>query len=93
VLLSEAERADAVGLNRGLRELQSLFETGERSGSTLRSGLHRTVASFPLLRLQYGEIVHPETLDPQSEVTPGSVAVVAAHCGPTRLIDNHILTA
>jgi pantoate--beta-alanine ligase len=93
VLLSAEERADAVGLSRGLREVQRLYLEGERSGAVLRSALHEVVSGFSLLHLQYGEIIHPETLDPVPEADPGAVAVLAAHCGQTRLIDNHILAA
>ena len=92
VLLSEGERVEAAGLNRGLLEVQRLYEAGERSGERLRAALHEVVAGFPLLRLQYGEIVDPDTLDPVAEISNGAVAVLAAHCGETRLIDNHLLT-
>jgi pantoate--beta-alanine ligase len=91
VFLTEEERADAVGLRRGLLAVQDAFGEGLRSGAGLEAVLAQEVGEHPLLRLQYGEVVHPETLDPLEEVVPGAVAVVAAHCGETRLIDNHIL--
>ncbi len=92
-LLSNAERSDAVGLSRALEEVQRSFQGGVTSGSELRAVLHRAVSAFSLLRLQYGEIVDPEGLDPVADASPGAVAVLAAYCGRTRLIDNHVLTS
>jgi pantoate--beta-alanine ligase len=46
------------------------------------------------LRLEYFEIVHPDTLQPlQEEWVEGAVACIAAYCGEVRLIDNMILKA
>ena len=91
VFLSEDQRADAIGLRRGLQAVQRAFEKGNRSGTELRGVLFREVAKHPLVQLQYGEIVHPESLEPTEAVMPGAVGAVAAQCGRTRLIDNHIL--
>lgn len=91
VFLSPAERADAAGIHRSILRVQDAFEAGERSGGVLRERLVRELRAYPLLSLQYGEIVHPETLDPVDPVAPGGVVAVAAHCGETRLIDNVIL--
>jgi pantoate--beta-alanine ligase len=91
VFLSRDERADAAGLNRGLQEVQRAFDEGNRSGQKLRRVLVRELGRHPLLQLQYGEIVHPDSLEPLETVVPGAVVMVAVHCGRTRLIDNHIL--
>jgi pantothenate synthetase len=39
----------------------------------------------------YVVIVDPDTLKPVSTVQQGHVALIAAFCGKTRLIDNRIL--
>ena len=91
VFLSEEERADALGLRQSLAAVQRAFQMGNRSGTELRRVLVAEFADHPNLHLQYGEIVHPESLEPLEAVGPGAVVAVAAHCGPTRLIDNHIL--
>jgi len=88
VRLSDAERVDAVGLRKGLLAVQLEFQEGTRSGGTLKATLAREAGKYPLLKLQYGEIVNPETLDAVEDVVPGAVVAVAAHCGDTRLIDN-----
>ncbi|MFC1660595.1 pantoate--beta-alanine ligase [Gemmatimonadota bacterium] len=91
VFLSPEERRDAPGLVRALALVQEAFSRGERSGAALRHILEQEAGSYPRLRMQYGEVVHPETLEPVDPVFSGSVVAVAGFCGATRLIDNRIL--
>jgi pantoate--beta-alanine ligase len=91
VFLSPQERAEAVGLYGALLAVQEGFAGGERSAAALRRLLARELERYPLLKLQYGEIVDPDGLGAVTQAVPGSVVAVAAHCGSTRLIDNHIL--
>ena len=91
VYLSPEERADAVGLSRALRAVQKAFDGGVRSGPDLEETLREELNRYPLLDLQYGEVVDPDTLERQLEAKPGSTAVLAAYCGTTRLIDNAVL--
>lgn len=93
VFLSPEERADAIGLRRGLLEVQNAFRGGSRDREALRGVLEREVSRYPLLRLQYAEIVDPENLEAVGQVAPGAVVALAAFCGETRLIDNLILTS
>jgi pantoate--beta-alanine ligase len=91
VFLSPEERRQAVGLYRSLLRVQSSFRAGERSLLRLQELLAGELEEYPLLELQYGEIVDPENLEPVDPVGPGAVVAVAAHCGETRLIDNLVL--
>jgi pantoate--beta-alanine ligase len=91
VFLSGALRSDALGLYQGLLAVQEAFSGGQRSHAALQTRLRATVSRRPGLQLQYGEVVDPVTLRPADPVPAGSVVAVAALCGPTRLIDNHIL--
>jgi len=91
VFLDAEERQDALGLRRALLAVQEAFSAGERSGEALRALLEGTLSRRPGVRMQYGEIVDPESLDPLDPVPTGAVAAVAAFCGNTRLIDNHTL--
>ncbi|MFH1766393.1 MAG: pantoate--beta-alanine ligase [Gemmatimonadota bacterium] len=91
VFLSEEQWADALGLRQSLTAVQKAFQMGIRSGKELRRVLVGELADHPNLHLQYGEIVHPESLESLEAVGPGAVVAVAALCGRTRLIDNHIL--
>lgn len=91
VFLSPEERIHALGIHRSLLHVQDAFQAGERSTGALRDLLVREVEAYNLLELQYGEIVHPESLESLDAVLPGAVVAVAAHCGATRLIDNLVL--
>ncbi len=91
VYLSPDQRAQARGLYAALIRVQEAFDGGERSNSVLRRILAGAIQDYPLLELQYGEIVTPDTLEPAEPVEAGSVVALAAYCGPTRLIDNHVL--
>jgi pantoate--beta-alanine ligase len=90
--LSSRERRDAVGLRRALDAAQEAFQGGERSPAALEELLAGEIQAFGGLALQYGRVVHPDTLEQPEEAAEGTVIAVAAHCGVTRLIDNHILT-
>ena len=51
------------------------------------------LAQEPEVRLDYFEIVDPETLDPLDAASGKSLVAVAAYVGSTRLIDNVVLGA
>ncbi len=91
VLLSSNQREDALALFNGLSSVQEAFSGGERSHAALQARVRSIVSRRPGIQLQYCEIVDPDTLQPVDPVPPGAVVAVAAMCGTTRLIDNHIL--
>ena len=53
----------------------------------------QAIAEEPALRLDYFEIINPDTLDPVADVSQGALVAVAAYVGTTRLIDNLLLSA
>lgn len=89
--LDPEHRKQALALYRSLMEIKRLIDAGERDTAKLvavgRSGL----ASEAKVRLDYFEIVDPESLDPISDISRGALIAVAAFVGPTRLIDNLLL--
>lgn len=86
--LSAEDRKDALALSRGLLGAKALFEAGERRADALRAAIRAALAQAPGVRVDYAEIVGPETLDPVATVADGDAAVIAAYVGSTRLIDN-----
>lgn len=86
--LNAVEREQAAVLQRGLQEARRLAVEGESSAETISRAAQKIIASAPLARLDYLEIVDAETLEPMVEVGPNSLIVVAAFFGQTRLIDN-----
>lgn len=88
--LAPDERKQAVCLCEALKLCLKLFAAGERSAEKLKAMMRRRIDKEPSVRLDYLEIVKPETLERVGTVEPGDVALVAAFVGETRLIDNAI---
>ena len=91
--LDAAQRRSALALYRSLTQAQSMFKEGERDPAKLIHAGKETVAEDPGVRLDYFEIVDPETLDSLREMSKPALVAVAAFVGTTRLIDNLILAA
>jgi pantoate--beta-alanine ligase len=90
-LLSTAERAQATVVSKALRVAHDLFTEGEQSAHRLEAAMQRAVSLAPAARLDYAQVVDGETLEPVANVQHGNVALIAAHIGKVRLIDNAIL--
>jgi pantoate--beta-alanine ligase len=84
--LGPEERQAAASLSSALRLAAGAYAAGERSPLQLRRTIWTRLEAEPLARIEYAEVVDPETF-----TAPGSLAVVAVRIGPTRLIDNHDL--
>ena len=89
--LDAEQRKSALALSQCLTSAKELFEAGERNPAKLIEVAKKTFASYPAVRLDYFEIVDPDTLDPVSEIRKPVLVAVAAFVGATRLIDNEIL--
>jgi pantoate--beta-alanine ligase len=90
--LNPQERKAAIVLHRVLMRVQTLADRGERRASELVRGGREVLAGEPGAKLDYLEIVDPDTLDPVEDVSRGGLVAVAAFIGKTRLIDNLLLT-
>jgi pantoate--beta-alanine ligase len=89
--LDPEQRKRALVLHRSLMRVQELAQAGEREAAKLRAAGRAEVAGESSVRLDYFEIVDPDTLDPVAEVSGGALVAVAAFVGSTRLIDNILL--
>jgi pantoate--beta-alanine ligase len=89
--LSAEERQRALMLHRSLVHVSELVAGGERKAATLISAAKAQFVREPSVRLDYFEIVDPESLGPVEDVSCGALAAVAALVGATRLIDNVVL--
>jgi pantoate--beta-alanine ligase len=89
--LSHEERTWALVLQHSLRRVQAEFEAGEKDASKLIRSGKEVFAGEPEARLDYFEIVGPDTLDPVERISRKSLVAVAAYVGSTRLIDNTVL--
>jgi pantoate--beta-alanine ligase len=89
--LDSQERKQALVLHGSLMRAKKLFESGERSAEKLIAAGREEIAGEKSVRLDYFEIVNPESLDPVENVASGVLVAVAAFVGTTRLIDNILL--
>ena len=91
--LNPEERKSALVLHRSLLRVQRLYQSGDRDAATLISAAKNELSTDATVRLDYFEIVNPDTLEPQSQVEGKTLVAVAAFVGKTRLIDNVVLGA
>ena len=89
VYLSADERKRALGLSRALQVAAEAV--ADEAADTIRQRMQAVLETHGLTP-DYVEIVDAETLEPVSAVRRGNVALVAAMCGKTRLIDNRVLS-
>jgi pantoate--beta-alanine ligase len=89
--LDAQQRKSALALYRSLLHVQNLFQQVERNAGTLIKAGMKILGEEPSVRLDYFEMVNPETLEPVKEITRGTLVAVAAYVGTTRLIDNILL--
>jgi pantoate--beta-alanine ligase len=89
--LNPQERKSALVLSQALNHVESLFDGGERNSRKLIAAGKQVFAEAPAVRLDYLEIVDPDSLDAVDQITRPTLAAVAAFVGLTRLIDNLVL--
>jgi pantoate--beta-alanine ligase len=85
--LSPEERKAATAISGALREAAGAHASGEHDPRRLRALMSARLAIEPLLSPEYVELVDAATFQ-----KPGTLAVIAARVGKTRLIDNHDLS-
>jgi pantoate--beta-alanine ligase len=93
IYLDLRQRKQALVLQRSLMQVKQMAGTGERNAARLSAAAKEIFAAEPAVRLDYLEIVDPDSLDPVNDVSKGALVAVAAFVGTTRLIDNILLLA
>lgn len=89
--LSSAEREQALSLSRALDAATKLVAAGERDSRQIVSQMRNILAAAGIERIDYVAVAHPETLVEIPRLDGPAVALIAAHVGATRLIDNRLL--
>lgn len=86
--LSPTERKASLVLSKALFKAKGCIEKGERNAVLLREDIMDRIASEPLAKLDYAEIVDGESLEPLEDIKGSVLIAIAARFGRTRLIDN-----
>ena len=89
--LHAGQRQQATVLYRSLLRVQALASQGESASAKLIAAGKQIIAEEPSVRLDYFEIVNPDTLDPAPDTSSVVLVAVAACVGTTRLIDNILI--
>jgi pantoate--beta-alanine ligase len=93
IYLDLQQRKQALVLQRSLMQVKQMDGAGEYNAARLIVAAKEVFVTEPAVRLDYFEIVDPDSLDPVNDVSKGALVVVAAFVGTTRLIDNILLLA
>jgi pantoate--beta-alanine ligase len=93
VYLSPPERAQAVWLSRSLQVAADLLAEGETCRDRIVGTVWETIRVRPLARIDYVELRRLPDLAPADEEPHGKhLLALAVYFGPTRLIDNTVLS-
>ena len=92
VYLTPEERAQAPVLRRALLLAGKRVRAGERDAAKLRLVVVGELASAPLGRVDYVEIVDADDLQPVTRVERKTLLALAVFFGRTRLIDNLVVS-
>jgi pantoate--beta-alanine ligase len=91
IYLSPVERQAAEVLSRALFKAKASFTAGVREANLLRKIVLDTLATEPLVEIQYVSCAHPDTLEEQEGQVERVLLSLAVKIGKTRLIDNILL--
>jgi pantoate--beta-alanine ligase len=91
LFLSAAQKKQALGLVRGLRQIRQTYLNGVTQASKLKKAMFRVLREHPQLKLQYLGFASKKNLKPVAQIKKGDVVLVAAFIGKTRLIDNWVV--
>jgi pantoate--beta-alanine ligase len=86
--LTDGERQQSLLLWRSLKLATDLFAGGERDGDVVGERMRKLLEDGGITRIDYVALADPETLEPVRELKASTMALIAAHVGDTRLIDN-----
>jgi pantoate--beta-alanine ligase len=90
--LSQEERASALCLFRALRAARELVLSGAKSRESVLEAVRQIITSTPQTRIDYVALVDPDTLEEVDPIQGEARLLLAAWVGPTRLIDNTLLS-
>ena len=89
--LSPRQKQEASALYRSLRQAKQAFIAGERNANQLLAIVEQALVQTPAIKLQYVQLVEPNTLMPLTAISKSGLLAMACYLEETRLIDNIIL--
>ncbi len=89
--LTSDEKEKAGILYASLQGAKQAFIKGEKQVTKLIEIVRKKLGSCEGIKIQYVEIVHPQTMIPLEVIEDSGLLAIACYLGKTRLIDNLIL--
>ena len=89
--LTPAEKQKATVIYRSLQTVEQEFKAGTKDPHTLIELSQQQLATVPEVKVEYIELVDPQTLQPLEKIEQTGLMAIAAHVNSTRLIDNILL--
>jgi pantoate--beta-alanine ligase len=89
--LSETERKNALSINKSIKEAENMILSGEKNITSVHKTIQRKITQNQG-RVDYIEILDPDTLKPLKTIQQNTLIAVAAFFGKTRLIDNKLIS-
>jgi len=86
--LSPSERQQALGVISALRSAAAMAAGGQRSAAPIIRRMRQQLRAAGLEPIDYAALVDPNDLAPIEQLSGPTLALIAAHAGRTRLIDN-----
>ncbi len=90
--LTEKEHKEALSINISLKAAEEAILSGERNSAVIIKQITLRISQNDG-KVDYVEIMNPETLQPITAIEPDTVIAVAAVFGKTRLIDNLVISS
>ena len=90
--LTPDDRVAAVVIPRALARAAGAHAEGCHDPAELAAIASDALSAEPRAKVEYVEIVHPETLEPVVSTADGAVILTAVWFGDVRLIDNRVLS-
>lgn len=90
VYLTEDQRESALSLNKSFRLVEQLLSNGVKDPNIIKKEIANYIEGFPFTKIDYVEIVHPETLENIEYITSNFLVALAVFVGEARLIDNNL---
>lgn len=88
--LSGEERKAALILHKSLLLGKQMMEQGERDAAKVKEAIIQNIKTEPLARVDYVEIVDPDSLENIAVIEGKALIATAVYIGKTRLIDNEM---
>ncbi|TVQ48753.1 MAG: bifunctional pantoate--beta-alanine ligase/(d)CMP kinase [Gloeocapsa sp. DLM2.Bin57] len=89
--LSVTEKAEAAKIYQGLIKAHDAFKQGIFTKAQLTAIVRAELNSISNLKIEYIDLVHPDSLIPLNQVEDKGLLAIALWLGSTRLIDNIML--